>query len=74
MDQMFHISKNWEDMNDVEKIEGLVSDLIADFLYYDRKDDDHFRPGDIDRIVKAGLISVDRIVEVFRSELVKGLE
>lgn len=56
-----------------EQILGTISDDIADFLYYDRKEDELLPRGAIDEAVAMGVITVDEIVEHFRNELVKGL-
>lgn len=52
-----------------EHIEDVVSDLVSDFLYYDRKSDDTLRRGDIEEAVRKHIISVDDIVKHFRSEV-----
>lgn len=48
-----------------------VSDLVDNFLYYDRKEDETLPRGSIEEAIKAGEVSVDEIVEVFRRELEK---
>lgn len=50
-----------------------VSDLVSDFLYYDRKEDEALPRGAIEDAVAAGEIAVDEIVEAFRSGLVSAL-
>lgn len=35
-----------------EKIEGLVSDTVADFLYYDRNEDEDLPRGSIEQAIK----------------------
>lgn len=53
-----------------ELIEDTVADLVIDFLYYDRRgDDDELPVGSIEAAVKAGEISTDEIVQLFRSHL-----
>lgn len=57
-----------------DAITGTVSDLISDFLYYDRKEDPDLPRGLIEDAVREGLITVDEIVETFREELTQGLQ
>ena len=51
-----------------------ISDLVSDFLYYDRKNDDYLRPGTIEELIKTKRISIDEIVDTFRANLEKGLK
>jgi len=55
-------------------IRGTVSDLVADFLYYDRKNDQDLPLGEIEAAIEAGEITVDEIVVQFRMELQEGLK
>jgi hypothetical protein len=48
-----------------------VSDLVADFLYYGRKEDELLPRGVIEAAVTSGQITVDEIVEHFRAELTR---
>jgi len=57
-----------------DTILGTVDDLVSDFLYYDRKEDEELPRGAIDDAVKAGEVTVDEIVEHFRKSLVEGLK
>ena len=50
-----------------------VTDLVADLLYYDRKEDEDLSVGDIEHEIAIGNISVDAIVETFRNEIIKNL-
>jgi hypothetical protein len=52
-----------------DEILAAVSDLVVDFLYYDRKEDEELPRGAIEDAVAAGEITVDEIVEAFRSGL-----
>ncbi len=54
----------------MDEIEGAV----ANFLYYDRKDDDDLPQGNIERAIKNGVITIDEIVIKFKLELEKGLK
>lgn len=56
-----------------ELILDTINDLVADFLYYDRKEDEELPVGAIDKAVATDVISIGEIVDKFRSELHKGL-
>ena len=51
-----------------------IEDLVADFLYYNRKDDDDLPRGMIDQTILDGLITVDEMVQHFRDKLIDGLD
>jgi len=46
-----------------------ISDLVSDFLYYDRKEDEELPVGAIETEIKSGKLSIDDIVTKFREEL-----
>lgn len=52
-----------------EVILGVVSDLVADFMYYDRKEDDCLPRGAIEKAIEVGAITEDEIIEKFASEI-----
>lgn len=54
-------------------IKDYISDLIIDFLYSDRKEDEDLQPGDIEGAISNGTITVDEIADHFRAELIKGI-
>lgn len=54
-----------------EIIIDTVKDLAGDFMYYDREEDEELPRGAIEQAIKDGVITVDEIVEVFRSEIEK---
>ncbi|MES2155859.1 MAG: hypothetical protein V4510_12055 [bacterium] len=54
------------------RILSLVSDTVADLLYYDRKEDSTVPVGAIDAAVAAGEITVDEITAAFRAALIEG--
>ena len=56
-----------------ETIDAVVDDLVMDFLYYDRKEDDDLGVGDIEIAISQGQITIDEIVERFKCELVAGI-
>ena len=63
-----------EECVDKDYINDVISDMIADFLYYDRKEDDTLTRGMIEEMVKAGELTADEMVEMFRFHLSKGLK
>lgn len=46
-----------------------VTDLATDFLYYDREEDEELGRGEIEAAIKAGELTVDQIVEQFRTAI-----
>ncbi len=52
-----------------DRIYATVDDLVSNFLYYDRKEDEDLPRGAIEEAVKNGEISVDDIVGRFRARL-----
>ena len=53
---------------------GTISDLVADLLYYDRKEDGQLPRGAIQQAVRDGDISEDSIIAQFAIHLRKGLK
>lgn len=53
---------------------GVITDLVSNFLYYDRKEDMDLPKGAIDKAVENGEITIDEMVQAFREELEKGLQ
>jgi hypothetical protein len=52
---------------------GTIDDMIADFLYYDRKEDDQLPQGAIERAIESGEITEQDIVDAFARSLRQGL-
>lgn len=52
-----------------EAILGIASDAMSDFLYYDRKDSESVKVGEIGDALRAGEVSIDEILSVFRKAL-----
>lgn len=57
-----------------EEIIKTVKDLVTDFLYYDRKDDEDLGVNAIQTAIKDGFISSDEIVKQFSISLKEGLD
>lgn len=54
-----------------ETVLNIISDLVSDFCYYDRKECESLTEAQLDEAVESGEITVDEMVEHFRSELTK---
>jgi hypothetical protein len=50
-----------------------VEDLVADFLYYDRKEDEDLKLGDIELAIKECVVSVDEITDKFKNILIDNI-
>jgi hypothetical protein len=61
-------------MSKRDLILGAVDDLIANFLYYDRKSDEQLMLGDIEKSIENNEISVEEIVSRFTTKLKEGLK
>ncbi len=55
----------------VTRIHGTISDLVLNFVVYDRKEDGRLPRGVMEAAIKDGHITVDEIVDSFRQDLVK---
>lgn len=62
---------NWDSLSKKEKVLAIASDTMGRFLYYDRKEDEDFRPGDIEEMIQTGEITVEEILSVFETALRK---
>ena len=54
-------------------IEAAISDLVKDFVMYDRREDEDLPAGAIEHAVRNGEITIDEMVEIFRRELIEHL-
>ena len=61
---------NGRDLRD--KILATVRDLVGDFLYYDRKEDEDLPVDAIQNAIKSGVITVDDIVDSFGRGIEEG--
>jgi hypothetical protein len=52
-----------------QRTRAAVQDLIADLLYYGRKEDEDLKLGEIEEAIRLGTFSADDVVAWFRSEL-----
>jgi hypothetical protein len=56
-----------------EIIEATVADVVKDFLYYERKDDEELPRGAIEQAIHDGEITIQEIIDRFGSELRTGI-
>lgn len=56
-----------------ELIEATVGDMVKNFLYYDRKEDEDLPRGAIEEAIGKGEISQKEIVKLFKKKLKEGL-
>lgn len=61
-------------MDNKKYLLSIIDDLIAGFLYYDRKEDDIFPIGKIEKMIKCGDITLEEIEQHFIANLRKSLE
>jgi len=54
-----------------EIIFGSVEDLVSNFLYYNRKEDEDLPVGKIEEFIENKTISIDELVERFRQALLE---
>lgn len=57
-----------------ELILNTVDDLVSNFLYYDRKEDEDLPIGSVEDSINTWEIDVSDIVSRFQDELIKGLK
>lgn len=55
------------------RVFNTIADLVADFLYYDRKEDEDLPKEAIENAIKAGSITATEIVDQFEKELLKSI-
>lgn len=57
----------------IELIDGTISDLVSNFLYYDRKEDEELPRGAIESLVTDGSITVEWLIGKFSDHLREAL-
>lgn len=50
---------------------GKIHDLVSDFTYYNRKNDEDLSSEDLQKAVKEGEITIDEMVEEFKKQLIE---
>jgi len=56
-----------------ENILNTVTDLVGSFMYYDRKEDEELPNGAIETAIENGVITIDEIVDKFKTTLKESL-
>lgn len=62
------------DVNLMEKVKAVVSDTIADFFYYDRKECEYLPLRCIEEAIKNGDITEEEIIQLFKVSLEEGFK
>jgi len=57
-----------------ELVYATVEDLVADFLYYDRKQDEELSSDDIYTLLDEGFLTIEDLVAKFHRELESALK
>lgn len=57
-----------------ERIESTIDDLLSNFLYYDRKEDEELPRGEIEAAVRAGEITAQEIADRFSKGVVEHMK
>lgn len=57
-----------------KEIVNTVIDLVSDFLYYDRREDEALPVGAIEKAIENNEITSDEIINIFSDKLKKSLE
>lgn len=52
-----------------QQVLDYVSDLVSDFLYYDRKEDEDLPVGEIERRIELGIVTVEEIADQFEAQI-----
>ncbi len=62
-------------MNDIKhEILIRVNDLVKDFVYYDRKEDENLPVGEIEKAIKEGTVTIKEILDAFSKALKEEIE
>ncbi len=57
-----------------DHVRDCVTDLVSNFLYYDRKEDEQLPRGAIQDMIECGMLTKEQIVQWFADELGKTLK
>lgn len=75
---LYITNRGWVKMDEQKIIKRLIfntiADLVSDFLYYDRKDDELLPMGKIERFLKADLITEEEIIACFKKNLLRNIQ
>ena len=54
-------------------IQGTLQDVVADFLFYDRKEDEELPAGSIQKAIAAGVTSIEEMARIVEGALRESL-
>ena len=54
-------------------LEGIITDMVSNLVYYDRKEDEDLPCGEIERMIKDGELTIDEMVDAFKIELTRAV-
>lgn len=57
----------------IKLLKATISDVVADFIYYDRKEDEDLPRDAIEEMIERGDVTVEWIIEEFKTCLLKAL-
>jgi len=55
-------------------IDDTISDLVSDFLYYDRKTDEELPLNKVEELIRSKTLTVDEMVNCFKKHLTSQLD
>ena len=58
----------------IENINSAIEDLVSDFLYYNRKEDEDLKLGDIEKAIEEGEITIEQIVSKFKERIIEVMQ
>ena len=51
-------------------LKNTIEDLVSNFIYYDRKEDEDLPLNEIEKMINKGETNIDEIVKVFKEVLI----
>lgn len=66
--------KKFKTTGDKDTVFSVLDDLVANFLLYDREEDEDLPKGDIEKLIENESLTVDDLVERFRDQMEEHLE
>lgn len=57
-----------------DNINSAIEDLVSDFLYYDRKEDEDLKLGDIEEAIEKGEITIEQIANKFKNRIIEVIQ
>lgn len=55
------------------RILNTLDDTLSDFMYYDRKESEDLKIGDIEKAIVDNVITIDQLVEEFKRKLISAV-